>query len=388
MPPGILLVVDLDTFPMEDQNEEGRVPNFAPQNPNGLPNPPMGGLPQNAPLNPAHSLGGDNMEGGSIHGDIGAPKFRTLRDYMNPPRQAPSSCIVFPPHYTTLNIHLVQAITILRSGKAIDKIILFSNPRGRRNASKVAEGSIERERKPSEKGNDKRKEESGSVPKGEEVLSEEREVLAHAPFLHREGLDCLDGEEGGDIECEDSKLEICPTMAVDQYTPTFELLTPNPIKPQPSELKTPTLDKKPLPSTLKYVFLGEGESYPIVISSSLTEVQERNLLEVLKKHRAKPVLQMQRQLNPTMKEVVRGEVQKLIDASIIYPIADSKWVSPTQVIPKKSGITVVKNENNELIPIRIQTGWQMCIDYRCLNAVTTKDHFPLPFLDQVLERVA
>ncbi|GFS44406.1 hypothetical protein Acr_00g0090150 [Actinidia rufa] len=89
---------------MEDQNEEGRGPNFAPQNPNAILNPPMGGVPQNPLPNPAHGLGGDNIEGGSIHGDIGAPQFRTLRDYMNPPRQAPSSCIVFPPYYATLNI--------------------------------------------------------------------------------------------------------------------------------------------------------------------------------------------------------------------------------------------------------------------------------------------
>ena len=57
-------------------------------------------------------------------------------------------------------------------------------------------------------------------------------------------------------------------------------------------------------------------------------------------------------------------------------------------MPKKSGIIVVKNENNELIPTRVTTGWRMCIDYRKLSAVTRKDHFPLPFLDQVLERVA
>ena len=79
---------------------------------------------------------------------------------------------------------------------------------------------------------------------------------------------------------------------------------------------------------------------------------------------------------------------KLLDADIIYPISDSKWVSPTQVVPKKSGVTVIANENNELIPTRIQTGWRMCIDYRKLNIVTRKDHFPLSFLDQVLERVA
>ncbi|GFY92938.1 hypothetical protein Acr_08g0013340 [Actinidia rufa] len=103
-PPGISLVVDLDTFFMEDQNEEGNGPNFAPQNPNAILNSPMGGVPQSPSPNPAHGLRGDNMESRSIHGGIGAPQFRTLRDYMNPPRQAPSSCIIFPPHYATLNI--------------------------------------------------------------------------------------------------------------------------------------------------------------------------------------------------------------------------------------------------------------------------------------------
>ncbi|GFS41551.1 hypothetical protein Acr_00g0075050 [Actinidia rufa] len=94
-----------------------------------------------------------------------------------------------------------------------------------------------------------------------------------------------------------------------------------------------------------------------------------------------------RRLNPNMKEAVRGEVLKLLDAGIIYPISDAKWVSPTQVVPKKSGVTVVKNEHNELVPTRVQTGWRMCIDYRKVNAATRKDHFPLPFWDQVLERV-
>jgi hypothetical protein len=93
------------------------------------------------------------------------------------------------------------------------------------------------------------------------------------------------------------------------------------------------------------------------------------------------VRQMHRRLNPNMKEVVRGEVLKLLDARIIYSIANSKWVSPTQVVPKKSGVTVVKNENNELVLTRIQTRWCMCIDYRKLNMVTRKDHFALPFLN-------
>ena len=88
-----------------------------------------------------------------------------------------------------------------------------------------------------------------------------------------------------------------------------------------------------------------------------------------------------------MKEVVKKEVLKLLDVGVIYPIADSKWVSPTQVVPKKSGVTMVANENNELIPTRVTSGWRVCIDYRKLNAGTRKDHFPLPFVDQMLERV-
>ena len=86
--------------------------------------------------------------------------------------------------------------------------------------------------------------------------------------------------------------------------------------------------------------------------------------------------------------MVKNKVLKLLDVGIIYPISDSKWVSPIQVVPKKSGITVVKNEKGEPIPTRILSSWRMCIDYRKLNDVTRKDHFSLPFLDQILERVA
>ncbi|XP_073307370.1 uncharacterized protein [Primulina huaijiensis] len=103
---------------------------------------------------------------------------------------------------------------------------------------------------------------------------------------------------------------------------------------------------------------------------------------------AKTSQQPQRRLNPHMKDVVKTEVLKLLDVGIIYPISDSKWVSPTQVVPKKSGITVIKNEKGELLTSRVPSSWRMCIDYRKLNDATRKDHFPLPFLDQILERVA
>jgi hypothetical protein len=172
---------------------------------------------------------------------------------------------------------------------------------------------------------------------------------------------------------------------------------------------------KPLPDNLKYKFLGPAESLPMIIASDLIDAQEEELLGVLKEHKeaigwtiedikgispslvmhkmhleenSKPSREPQRRLNPAMQEVVRAEVIKLFDAGIIYPISDSKWVSPIHVVPKWVGLTVVKNQDNELVPTRIQSRWRVCIDYCKLNATTRKDHFPLPFIDQMVERLA
>ncbi|WVZ88681.1 hypothetical protein U9M48_035173 [Paspalum notatum var. saurae] len=103
----------------------------------------------------------------------------------------------------------------------------------------------------------------------------------------------------------------------------------------------------------------------------------------------KPVVDNQRRPSNEMRSVVKKEVIKLLNAGIIYPVPTSEWVSPVHCVPKKGGLTVVKNENNELIPQRTVTfGWRMCIDYRKLNKATKKDHFPLPFIDEMLERLA
>nr|GFB05994.1 hypothetical protein [Tanacetum cinerariifolium] len=72
----------------------------------------------------------------------------------------------------------------------------------------------------------------------------------------------------------------------------------------------------------------------------------------------------------------------------IYPISDSPWVSPIHCVTKKGGITVIKNDENELVPTRLVTGWRVFIDYKKLNEATRKDHFPLSFMDQMLERLA
>ncbi|KAK1612432.1 hypothetical protein QYE76_036105 [Lolium multiflorum] len=183
--------------------------------------------------------------------------------------------------------------------------------------------------------------------------------------------------------------------------------------PPPKE--DPVFDLKPLPDNLKYAHIDDKKIYPVIISSKLSEIEEERLLEILKKHRgaigytlddlkgispsicqhainmeddAKPVVEHQRRLIPKMKEVVRNEVLRLLEAGIIYPIADSRWVSPVHCVPKKGGMTVVPNDNDELIPQRVVVGYRMCIDFRKVNKVTKKDHYPLPFIDQMLERLS
>ena len=226
---------------------------------------------------------------------------------------------------------------------------------------------------------------------------------------------------GGNIDVENSIKEVnalldsAPAFERSQWQPKPEILSPSAAPPVPSIEEPPKLDLKPLPDTLKYVFLGPAETLPVIIASDLEKVQEQQLIEILKDHKeaigwtiadikgispsvvqhrihleenAKTSREPQRRLNPSMKDVVRVEVLKLLDSGIIYPISDSSWVSPVHVVPKKSGITVVKNEGNELVPTRTQTGWRVCIDYRKLNLATRKDHFPLPFMDQMLERLA
>ncbi|RDX64963.1 Retrovirus-related Pol polyprotein, partial [Mucuna pruriens] len=181
----------------------------------------------------------------------------------------------------------------------------------------------------------------------------------------------------------------------------------SPLLPPPMELKT-------LPSHLKYAYLDKEQQLPVIIANNLHQEQEDKLLEVLRQHKAigwkladlpsinpsicmhrilmeediKPIRQQQRRLNPTILDVVKKEVTKLLAAGIIYPISDSQWVSPMQVVPKKSGMIVMKNQQDELVPTRIQNSWRVCIDYRRLNQATRKDHFPLPFIDQMLEKLA
>ncbi|KAK8704741.1 hypothetical protein V6N13_048355 [Hibiscus sabdariffa] len=187
------------------------------------------------------------------------------------------------------------------------------------------------------------------------------------------------------------------------------------VPPKPSLEIAPSLELKPLPSHLKYAYLGANDTLPVIISSHLNANQELSVVNLLRQYKKalgwtmadlkgiSPTICMhkilldechsnsvepQRRLNPAMKRVVMKEIIKWLDAGIIYPISDSSWVSPVQCVPKKGVMTVVTNEANELLPTRTVTGWRICMDYRKLNKATKKDHFPLPFIDQMLDRLA
>ena len=195
----------------------------------------------------------------------------------------------------------------------------------------------------------------------------------------------------------------------------FESLGENTKTPVLSVEQPPKMEQKPLPSHLKYAYLGTASTLPVIISASLIAIEEDKLLRVLRDHKNelgwslanlkgmcpsmcmhrilledgnKPSVEAQRRLNPTMKEVVRKEVLKWLDTGVIYPIFDSAGVSPVQVVPKKGGTTVIRTENNTLLPSRTVIDWRICIDYRKMNKATRKDHFPLSFLDQMLDRLA
>nr|GEX27588.1 reverse transcriptase domain-containing protein [Tanacetum cinerariifolium] len=147
----------------------------------------------------------------------------------------------------------------------------------------------------------------------------------------------------------------------------------------------PEVELKDLPPHLEYAFLEGDNKLPVIIAKDLSVEEKAALVKVLKSHKQaitlkffdikginlkfctqkilmeddfKPAVQHQRRVNPKIHDVIKKEVEKLLDAGLIYPISDSPWVSPLHFVPKKGGYTVVENEENELIPTRLVTGWR------------------------------
>ena len=135
----------------------------------------------------------------------------------------------------------------------------------------------------------------------------------------------------------------------------FESLEASPIRLTPSIEKPPIVEEKQIPNHFRYAYIGEEFTLPVIISSSLSNMEEEKLLKILKEHKeaigwslsnikgmrpsmcmhwillvddSKPTVDAQRRLNPSIKEVVRKEVLKWLDAGVIYPIFDNSWVSP------------------------------------------------------------
>ncbi|GKA28540.1 reverse transcriptase domain-containing protein, partial [Tanacetum coccineum] len=145
----------------------------------------------------------------------------------------------------------------------------------------------------------------------------------------------------------------------------------------------PKLELKDLPSHLEYAFLEGTDKLPVIISKELKDEEKAALLKVLKSHKRAIAWKI-------------SDIKGIGPSFCTYKILmedDFKPAIQHQTKVRSFGVPnrvhdVVENEDNELIPTRLVTGWRVCIDYRMINDATRKDHFPLPFMDQMLERLA
>ncbi|XP_070049176.1 uncharacterized protein [Nicotiana tomentosiformis] len=245
------------------------------------------------------------------------------------------------------------------------------------------------------------------------IIDDTSAIINVGDMLEAVLLNFDDDEMDGFMECVNS----LQGMGSYNYAPRklsldLENRTTTPTKPSIEE--PPALELKPLPPHLRYEFLGHCSNLPVILSSCLTNVQIDSTLAVPQKRKkaigwtlediwgisstfcmhkinledgAKPSIEHQMRLNEAMQEVVKKKIIKWLDVGVVYPISDCSWTSPVQCIPKKGGMTAVTNDKNELNPTRTVTKWRVCMDYGKLNKVTRKDYFPLPFLDQMLDRL-
>nr|GEU92192.1 reverse transcriptase domain-containing protein [Tanacetum cinerariifolium] len=281
------------------------------------------------------------------------------------------------------------------------------------------------------------------VYKGEIILWHDDQSLTlkcgDKPSISYNNFQSLNKVDLIDVTCEEYSQEVLgfSDVANEISTPYFEPIISNSsptltlfnesdfyleeiedfVKPKnnkSSDDEPPEVELKELPPHLEYAFLGEKNKWPVIIVKYLSVDKKSTVIDVFKSRKKaiawkltdirgiepefcshkilleddfSPKVQSQRRVNPKIHDVIKKEVEKLLDVGLIYLISDSPWVSSVHCVPKKGGMTVIKNDENELVSTRLVTGWRVCIDYQKLNEAMRKDHFPLPFMDQMLERL-
>ncbi|GJS95892.1 reverse transcriptase domain-containing protein [Tanacetum coccineum] len=191
----------------------------------------------------------------------------------------------------------------------------------------------------------------------------------------------------GDILLLESLLNSDPSPSLNQgnYLPEIRKELKVCKSAESSINEPPEVELKDLPPHLEYAFLADNNKLPVIIAKDLSDDEKTALIKVLKSRKQaiawklsdikginpefcshkilmeddyEPAVQHQRRVNPKIHDVIKKEVEKLLDAGLIYPISDSPWVSPVHCVPKKGGMTVVTNDDNELVPTRLVTGWR------------------------------
>nr|GEY24213.1 reverse transcriptase domain-containing protein [Tanacetum cinerariifolium] len=145
------------------------------------------------------------------------------------------------------------------------------------------------------------------------------------------------------------------------------------------------VELKNLPPHLEYEFLEGDEKLPVITAKYLSVEEKTALIMVLKSHKRAIAWKLSdiKGIDPefcTHKILIKEDFEPVVHHQ-------RRSLGPMHCVPKKGGFTVVENEDNELIPTRLVTSWRVCIDYHKLNEATRKDHFPVPFMDQMLERL-
>ncbi|GJT75880.1 reverse transcriptase domain-containing protein [Tanacetum coccineum] len=148
----------------------------------------------------------------------------------------------------------------------------------------------------------------------------------------------------------------------------------------------PEVELKELPPHLEYAFLEGNDKLPVIIAKDLKDEEKES--DQGSQVQSEHIVGKLSDIKGVKPRILYSQNSMVEDYEPSCCKVRDPWVSPVHCVPKKGGMTVITNDENELIPTRLVTGWRVCIDYRKLNEATRKDHFPLPFMDQMLERLA